>query len=105
MVVPDQVPDELLPAGLVLLHALGHADDLTVAGVVHADRDQHADVLHAPSPGALVPYAVHEQVRAGVLRHRPAVPFVDLRVYALQFVYLFNGLCAGLSRVCWPCYR
>ena len=20
-------------------------------------------------------------------------------------VYLFNGLCAGLSRVCWPCYR
>lgn len=23
----------------------------------------------------------------------------------LSFVYLFNGLCAGLSRVCWPCYR
>lgn len=20
-------------------------------------------------------------------------------------LYLFNGLCAGLSRVCWPCYR
>ena len=20
-------------------------------------------------------------------------------------MYLFNGLCAGLSRVCWPCYR
>ncbi|WP_238556915.1 hypothetical protein [Bifidobacterium pullorum] len=22
-----------------------------------------------------------------------------------KLLYLFNGLCAGLSRVCWPCYR
>ena len=25
--------------------------------------------------------------------------------YERLAVYLFNGLCAGLSRVCWPCYR
>ena len=24
---------------------------------------------------------------------------------ACGVMYLFNGLCAGLSRVCWPCYR
>ena len=50
----DHGPYELLPAGPVLLHALGHADDLAVARVVHADRDQDADVLHAPAPGAPV---------------------------------------------------
>ena len=46
----DHGPYELLPAGLVLLHALGHADDLPVARVVHADGDQHAHVLDRPAP-------------------------------------------------------
>ena len=50
----DHAPDELLPAGLVLLHALRDADDLTAAGVVHADRDQHAHVLDRPAPRAPV---------------------------------------------------
>ena len=26
-------------------------------------------------------------------------------VTVVDHMYLFNGLCAGLSRVCWPCYR
>ena len=56
----DQASEKALPAGLVLLHALGDTDDLPMAGVVHADRDEHAHVLHAAAPGALVPHAVHE---------------------------------------------
>ena len=50
----DHAPDELPPAGPVLLHALRDADDLTAAGVVHADGDQHAHVLDRPAPRAPV---------------------------------------------------
>ena len=34
----------------------------------------------------------------------PMLGIDGLRLHATE-VYLFNGLCAGLSRVCWPCYR
>lgn len=34
-------------------------------------------------------------------RARATVAFLTVTV----ILYLFNGLCAGLSRVCWPCYR
>ena len=81
----DQAPDELLPAGPVLLHALRDPDDLPMARVVHADRDQHAHVLDRPAPRALVPHAVHEQVRVRTLQ-RPVAPFVDLRVHPLELV-------------------
>ena len=46
----DHASDELLPAGRVLLHALGHADDLAVALRVDSDGDQDAHVLHVPAP-------------------------------------------------------
>ena len=42
--------------------------------------------------------------RAAHPGHRPAVRD-RFRPEAWHPLYLFNGLCAGLSRVCWPCYR
>ena len=74
-----------LPAGGILPHALGDADDLAVTILADADGDQDADVLHASAPGALVPYAVHEQVWVLVIQ-RPRAPFVDLGVHALELV-------------------
>ena len=46
----DHASDELLPAVPVLLHALGHADDLAMPLRVDSDGDQDADVLHMPAP-------------------------------------------------------
>ena len=46
----DHAPDELLPTGPVLLHALRHADHLAVALAVDADGDQYADVLDRAAP-------------------------------------------------------
>ena len=81
----DHGADELLPAGGILLHALGHADDLAMPLRVDSDGDQDADVLHASAPGAFVPHAVHEHVR--ILRfQRPRAPFVDLVVHLLELV-------------------
>ena len=77
--------DELLPTVPVLLHALGHADDLPAPLLVDADGDEDADVLHVPAPGALVPHAVHEHVRALALQW-PRAPRVDVPVHLLELV-------------------
>ncbi len=79
----DHAAKELLPAGGILPHALGDADDLAVT--ILADADGDADVLHASAPGALVPHAVHEHVWVLVIQ-RPRAPFVDLGVHALELV-------------------
>ena len=81
----DHAAKELLPAGGILPHALGDADDLAVTILADADDDQDADVLHASAPGALVPHAVHEHVWVLVIQ-RPRAPFVDLGVHALELV-------------------
>ena len=81
----DHAAKELLPAGEILPHALGDADDLAVTILADADGDEDADVLHASAPGALVPHAVHEHVWVLVLQ-RPRAPFVDLGVHALELV-------------------
>ena len=78
-------PEELLPAGRVLPHALVDRDDLPVAVRVDADGDQDAYVLHVPAPGALVTHAVHEHVRPRALQ-RPRAPLVDLPVDPLELV-------------------
>ena len=74
-----------LPAGGILPHALGDADDLAVTILADADGDQDADVPHASAPGALVPHAVHEHVWVLVIQ-RPRAPFVDLGVHVLELV-------------------
>lgn len=79
----DHAAKELPPAGGILPHALGDADDLAVTILADADGDQDADVLHASAPGALVPHAVHEHVWVLVIQ-RPRAPFVDLGVHALE---------------------
>ena len=81
----DHAPEELLPAGPVLLHALRDADDLAVPLRVDSDGDQYADVLDRAAPGALVPHAVHEHVRVFVLQ-RPRAPRVDVPVHLLELV-------------------
>lgn len=81
----DHAAKELLPAGGILPHALGDADDLAMPLRVDSDGDQDAGVLHASAPGALVPHAVHEHVWVFVIQ-RPRAPFVDLGVHALELV-------------------
>lgn len=81
----DHASDELLPAGGILLHALGHSDDLAVAFGVHPDGDEHAHVLHRAAPRALVPHAVHEHVGVFAFQ-RPRAPRVDVGVHPLEFV-------------------
>ena len=81
----DHASDELLPTVPVLLHDLGHADDLPVPLLVDADGDEDTDVLHVPAPGALVPHAVHEHVRALALQW-PRAPRVDVPVHLLELV-------------------
>ena len=76
---------ELLPAGGILPHVLGHADDLPASLLADAYGDEHASVLHASAPGALVPHVVHEHVWVLVIQ-RPRAPFVDLGVHALELV-------------------
>ena len=46
----DHAPEELLPAGPVLLHALRDADHLAVPLPVDSDGDQYADVLDRAAP-------------------------------------------------------
>ena len=81
----DHASDELLPAGGILLHALGHSDDLAVAFGVHPDGDEHAHVLHRAAPRAPVPHAVHEHVGVFAFQ-RPRAPRVDVGVHPLEFV-------------------
>ncbi len=81
----DHAAKGLLPAGGILPHALGDADDLAVIILADADGGQDADVLRASAPGALVPHAVHEHVWVLVIQ-RPRAPFVDLGVHALELV-------------------
>ena len=93
----DHTADELLPAGGILPHALGDADDLAVTILADADGDQDADVLHASAPGALVPHAVHERVWVLVIQ-RPRAPFVDLGVHALELAAQCPGRHAAVPR-------
>ena len=81
----DHASEELLPAGRVLAHALVDRDDLAPALRADADGDEDADVLHVPAPGALVPHAVHEHVRALALQW-PRAPRVDVPVHLLELV-------------------
>ena len=77
--------DERAPAFRVLLHALRHGEYLPVAVHADADGDQDAHVLRRAAPAALVPHAVHEQVRV-LLPQGPAAPFVDVGVYLPELV-------------------
>jgi hypothetical protein len=51
---PRQRGDERVPAGGVLLRALGHADDLAVPVQPDADGHGHGDVLDRPAPVCFV---------------------------------------------------
>ena len=75
----EHAGDERAPAFGVLLHALRHGDHLASPFRADADGHQHARVLHAASPAALVPHAVHEHVRV-ILLQRAFPPCVDVGV-------------------------
>ena len=62
--------EECAPASLVLLRPLANAEDVPIAALIHADRNQQRDVAHLASPAALEHDAV--EVNIGVLaRDRP----------------------------------
>ena len=71
-----QLRQEAAPAFLGFREALGAADDLAVAVIVHADRRHRRHVLVGASPAVLEVDAVDAGVRIGA-GQRPAPPLVD----------------------------
>ena len=63
--------------------SLRHADHLAVPVRPDADGHRHAHVLDRPAPRTLVPHAVHEHIRVGLLQ-RALPPPVDPDIYVLQ---------------------
>ena len=59
---PDE---EASPALVVFLHAFGSTEDLTIAVLIDADRDEYRDVLDFTAPAALQVNTVHVDI--GVL--------------------------------------
>src|SRR5262249_22113617 len=68
--------EECAPASLVLLRPLANAEDLPIAALIHADRNQQRDVAHFASPAALEHDAVEITIRVLAL-DRPIAPGLD----------------------------
>src|SRR5262249_15808142 len=68
--------EECPPASLVLLRPLANAEDLPIAALIHADRNQQRDVAHFASPAALEHDAVEVNIRVLAL-DRPIAPGFD----------------------------
>ena len=78
-------------------HMVGDGRVLTVRAVqATMGGDLHAVVVCGDLGGG----QLHVEDPPGQTVGHGVVHVLDADV-----VYLFNGLCAGLSRVCWPCYR
>src|SRR5262249_41196822 len=56
--------EERAPASLVLLRPLANAENLPVAALIHADRNQQRDVAYLAGPAALEHDAVKINIRA-----------------------------------------
>ena len=63
--------------------SLRHADHLAAPVRPDADGHRHTHVLDRPAPRTLVPHAVHERIRVGLLQ-RALPPLVDPDIYFLQ---------------------
>src|SRR6266705_3200843 len=59
--------EECAPASLVLLRPLANAENLPIAALVHADRNQQRDVAHLAGPAALEHDAIEINIRVGAL--------------------------------------
>src|SRR6516164_10834761 len=68
--------EECAPASLVLLRPLANAEDVPIAALIHADRNQQRDVAHLASPAALEHDAVEVNIRVLAL-DRPVAPGFD----------------------------
>src|SRR5437660_11030245 len=55
--------EERAPATLVLLRPLANAENLPIAALVHADRNQQRDVAHLAGPAALEHDAIEINIR------------------------------------------
>src|SRR5215467_14041205 len=68
--------EERAPASLVLLRPLANAEDLPIAALVHANRNQQRDVAHLAGPAALEYDAVEINIRVLAL-DRTIAPRLD----------------------------
>src|SRR5262249_499600 len=68
--------EESAPASLVLLRPLANAENLPVAALIHADRNQQRDVAHFAGPTALEHDAVKINIRVLAL-DRTIAPGLD----------------------------
>src|SRR2546429_3656848 len=68
--------EERAPATLVLLRPLANAENLPVAALVHADRNQQRDVAHLAGPAALEHDAIEINIRVLAL-DRTIAPVLD----------------------------
>src|SRR5262249_44029913 len=71
--------EERLPASLVLLRPLANAENLPIAALVHADRNQQRDVAYLAGPAALEHDAIEINIRVLVL-DRTIAPGLDCPV-------------------------
>src|SRR2546430_10351800 len=71
--------EELAPATLVLLRPLANAENLPIAALVHADRNQQRDIAHLAGPAALEHDAIEINIRVLAL-DRTIAPGLDCSV-------------------------
>src|SRR5262249_44728292 len=82
--------EERAPASLVFLRPLANAENLPIAALVHADRNQQRDVAHLARPTALEHDAVEINIRVIAL-DRTIAPGLDRPVDLLVEVRYRRG--------------
>ena len=71
---------EIHPTGLVLFHALGRAQDLTVSVLIHCDCHQNCNIFVLSAPVAPQVDAVHIDVRILVALQRTVPPILNVDI-------------------------
>ena len=78
--------EEADPAGLVLLHTLGSAQNLTKTVLIHGDRHQNRHIFVLSAPVAVQVDAVHVDVRIAPALQGAVSPVLDVDVgFLVQF--------------------
>ena len=86
--------EEADPAGLVLLHALGSAQNLTKTVLIHGDRHQNSYIFVLSAPVAAQVDAVHVDIRIAPALQGAVPPVLDVNVGFL--VQLADGNLAAV---------
>ena len=94
---PTEPLEEADPAGLVLFHPLGGAQNLTETVLIHGNRHQNGDIFVLSAPVAAQVDAVYVDVRIAPTLQGAVAPVLDVDVGFL--VQLADG---SMARPCCP---